>query len=79
MTTAELNDVFECGGAIAVEGLASSVASGAVVTVTNTDNAATATVTAGADGSWQVAVRGESGDTIEFTGDDGTAGEVEVP
>lgn len=79
MTTAELNDVFECGGAIAVEGLAGSVASGAVVTVTNTDNADTATVTAGADGAWQVAVRGNSGDTIEFAGDDGTAGEVVVP
>jgi hypothetical protein len=79
MTTAELNDLFGCGGAVAVEGLAGSVAPAAVVTVTNTANAATATVTAGADGSWQIAVRGDSGDTIEFAGDDGTAGQVVVP
>ncbi len=79
ISTAELNDILGCGGAVAVEGIPGSVAGGAMVTVMNPATGDEEMVTADADGSWKAVIEGDSGDTISFDADDGTSGEVTVP
>ena len=79
MSTAELNDIRTCGGAVCVTGRAGSVAGGAVVTATNTNTGDSRMVTAAADGSWWASLIGDSGDAITFAADDGTSGNVTVP
>lgn len=79
ISTAELNDIRTCGGAVCVTGRAGSVAGGAVVTVTDTNTGDSRMVTAAADGSWRASLIGDSGDIITFAADDGTSGTVNVP
>jgi hypothetical protein len=78
ISTAELNDILGVAGGVIVEGAAFSASPGATVDLENLDNGATASVTAESDGSWQVLIRGEPGDTIAFASDL-FSGDVTVP
>lgn len=79
MSSAELNDVYTCGGTVCVSGVAGSVAAGAVVTVTDLNTTDSRVVTAASNGAWTASVIGASGDGIAFAATDGTSGNVTVP
>jgi hypothetical protein len=64
ISSAELNDILGCNGAVRVLGLPGAVAGGAEVTCNNVDSGDERTVTAGPDGSFETPIVGDSGDEI---------------
>jgi hypothetical protein len=79
MTHAELNDLLGCGGAVEVSGASGSVDGGSQVTIENTSSGVVVVVTAAGNGSWQAAIRGDSGNTLSVSSSDGQTAMVTVP
>jgi len=79
MTKAELNDLLGCGGAIQVTGAAGSVAGGSQVTIQNNSNGSVVAVNAQPNGSWQAAIRGDSGNMLSISSSDGQMASVTLP
>ena len=67
ISTAELNDIYLCGGAVDITGRPGLFAAGQTVVVTNTANNSVVNVVVGSDGGWKAQLKGTVGNPVTFS------------